>query len=247
MSHVLSADYTVGAGETDCFGYCRASAVLHFLQDAATRHAQELRVSREDLLEKYGAVWLLTKQWYNLSRPLRSREDFTVQTWPRAPQGPLYYRDFDILCAGERVGQALSVWVVAEQATKKILRPSSLPEISAVNDPTRLRDRTLPKLGAAVQTEEAARREIRYSDLDINRHMNNVRYADLVCDALRLDTMPNCFVREMQINNHAECRAGECISLACAPLEPGAYYVSGTGEKGEKRFDAKIMVDRMGL
>ena len=45
--------YRVGARDTDPFNQCRPSSVLNFLQEAATRAAGELGVSREEIVDKY--------------------------------------------------------------------------------------------------------------------------------------------------------------------------------------------------
>ena len=243
MSGVYTHRYLVGAGETDCFGHCRPSSLLYFLQDAATHHAQALQASREDLMESHGAIWLLTRQWFSLRRPLRSREELSIETWHRGPQGASFYRDFSLFCGDEFVGEALSVWVVADQTTFRVLRPSSLPPMRTADDPARARDKLLQKLSPPEQLAEAAPRMVRYSDLDINRHCNNVRYADMICDALELHRLPDAFVRALQINNSAECRAGEALTLRHGLQPNGVRYVMGCGPEGTRRFDAEITVD----
>ena len=41
---------------------------------------------------------------------------------------------------------------------------------------------------------------MRYSDTDINGHVNNTRYADFVCDALELENLSqDRFLSQMQI------------------------------------------------
>lgn len=49
---------------------------------------------------------------------------------------------------------------------------------------------TLSKLRMPGEMEERDRRRMGYSDTDINGHVNNTRYADFVCDALRLEGLP---------------------------------------------------------
>ena len=57
-------------------------------------------------------------------------------------------------------------------------------------------------------------RAMRYSDTDINGHVNNTRYADFVCDALRLEGLPRSrFLSELQIGYTAESRAGDVLTL----------------------------------
>lgn len=54
--------------------------------------------------------------------------------------------------------------------------------------------------------------EVRYSDLDVNNHVNNVRAVELISDALDLYRQPG-FVSELQVNYTAETACGESLSL----------------------------------
>ena len=55
---------------------------------------------------------------------------------------------------------------------------------------------------------------MRYSDTDVNGHVNNTRYADFACDAVELERLPeNRFLAEMQIGYLAECRPGEVLDI----------------------------------
>ena len=75
---------------------------------------------------------------------------------------------------------------------------------------------------------------VRYSDLDVNRHLNNVRIAALASDAL--DPGANEFVNTLQINYTAETPPGAVLSLSAA-REGAAFAVRGEAE-GRVRFEA---------
>ena len=81
---------------------------------------------------------------------------------------------------------------------------------------------------------------MRYSDTDINGHVNNVKYADFACDALHLERMPRSrYIRELQIGYINQCHAGETIRVETA-AEADRLYARGTGEDGSERFDCVL-------
>ena len=79
---------------------------------------------------------------------------------------------------------------------------------------------------------------MRYSDTDINGHVNNTRYADFVCDALRLEGLPRSrFLSELQIGYTAESRAGDVLTLEVGE-QGGQHFVKGVDEAGKTHFEA---------
>ena len=57
--------------DADGRGICKASALLNHLQVAAALAAESGGFSREMLMERYGAFWMLARSWFHLNRPLR--------------------------------------------------------------------------------------------------------------------------------------------------------------------------------
>ena len=90
--------------------------------------------------------------------------------------------------------------------------------------------------------ETLEQRLMHYSDTDINAHVNNTRYADFACDAIRADLLPeDVFVAGMQLGYHAECRPGEVVDLMAARQEQNCF-VHGIDETGKSRFDVQIFL-----
>lgn len=77
--------------------------------------------------------------------------------------------------------------------------------------------------------------EVRYSDLDVNNHVNNVRAVELISDALDLYKQPG-YVSELQVNYTAETACGESLSLLTGTAD-SARYIRGEAD-GRTRFEA---------
>ncbi len=228
--------------DVDGRSHCRPSALLGHLQEAATQAAERRGFGRDVLMDGYGAFWMLARLWYELKRPLRWGEELTIHTWHRGGRGASMYRDFDLYINGEWVGQAVSLWALVSLQERKMLRLAQIPELEGTGGGERNKDIVLSKLSLPKHMELAERRLMHYSDTDINNHVNNTRYADFVCDAIRADRLPaDVFVSGMQLGYHAECRAGEYIDMLAA-REEGGWFVHGIDETGKTRFDGQMFL-----
>lgn len=226
--------------DADSQGICKSSALLNHLQVAATLAAEAGGFGRERLLERYGGFWMLARSWYRLDRPLRWEDAITIRTWHRGGKGAVSYRDYDILADGERIGEAVAGWVFANAETHKLIRLSSIEELSATHGGELCKSITLSKLNRPEQLCAVEQRRMRYSDTDLNGHVNNIRYADFACDALEEELLaPGRYVYSMQIGYLAECRPGDLLTLE-AGRQPEGHYVRGLDETGKVRFEASL-------
>lgn len=236
MSRVFSHTYHIDTRDLDCFDHCRPSAVLGYLQDVAGLAAEDFGGANPQMIAKYHHCWMLARMRFTLERPLHLHDALELKTWHRGGDSAVMYRDTDLLVDGKPVGEALASWVLADLDTRALARMSTFSEFQgtdggALNRATRLQALRLPS-----DLPEVERRRLHYSDLDANGHVNNTRYADLVCDALTLQAASTgAFVTELRLNYLKECRAGEVLALK-ADWRDGAGLVSGEDAAGEPRF-----------
>ena len=96
---------------------------------------------------------------------------------------------------------------------------------------------TLAKLHQPEGLRHKENRLMRYSDTDLNGHVNNTRYADFACDAVEEECMAEgTFLSEMQIGYLAECRPGEELRLLTG-REGDVCFAQGMDESGKSRFE----------
>lgn len=217
----MSKEYVLDIGHIDGRGIARPSAVIDFMQDLATRHAGELGLSEQ--VEAHNGFWVLSRLKYKLSRPLYSYETVRLTTWPRQIKGVSWYRDFLMQVGDDVIGSAATMWAVVDMKTHRLIRPNTLQipfSEQIVGDPEMLK---------AIHTDQLKPcfdRVVRYSDIDVNHHLNNVKAVDILSDAFGLEDDETRWVSQMQVNYLSETTCGTKLTLARGTSADGKLCVA---------------------
>lgn len=175
--HLWTEQCTVRVFETDANGTLSARSLCDFLQEAAGNHARTYGVSVEQLLGK-GLTWILSRLRVKIDRLPLNGERLSIATWPSGVERLFALRDFIVSdAAGAVIAAATSAWLILDTGSKRPIRVQT-----QFVPPSSGRPRALPedfqKL-PPVETPQAEREiSVRWSDLDVNRHVNNSRYAE---------------------------------------------------------------------
>ena len=103
-------------------------------------------------------------------------------------------------------------------------------ESSPIAAPARLRP---------VEAAATVSRPVVYSDIDCNRHMNTMRYINMIFDTLPLETIEERESLRLDINFLAEARYGEVVSVGYLDAE-GARQFEITSDADKVLCRAKI-------
>lgn len=231
-------EFIAGGSQVDCFGRLRISELLNFEQAAATLHAEALGVGREVMTDRLNAVWMIVRTRVELTRPILYGESVRARTYPVKGRGATLPRETELFVGDERVGSAHTFWVLANVDTHKLIRPAAFYEVAELPEQP-------PRFAAPERIDpieplgEAEPHRIRYSELDMNRHVHNTKYLDFAADHLRLEDMEGKWVSEFTVSFSEECVAGETVYIASAG-DGGRTYVRGSGENGKTKFELEL-------
>ncbi|MCL2569072.1 MAG: thioesterase [Oscillospiraceae bacterium] len=240
MLEILKKTYPLTASDIDCHGLCKLSALLGYLQNMATEHAELMCLDGAGLMADHNAVWMIARLDLRLSGPIAHSEDLTIHTYHRGVgKSPVIFRDFDLFRGDEPIGEATMSWVLADVDERRILKPGAIPKLVGSPKPAVVKDLIPAKIKMPPELTESMTRAVRYSDTDINGHMNNTKYADIACDAIRYDLCKGQFIAEAQINYLHECFPGDDLLILKAQAD-NAHYVCGTDAEGKVRFEVRL-------
>ncbi len=235
MDSILTQTYLITPADTDRFGLLRPDRLLTIMQDLAGRHAQLLGIGMERMLSAHNSAWMLMRNWFRLSRPLRAGEELRLETWPQPTDALTSNRTFYFYCNGERIGEAFQVWVLVDVDKRRIKRIRDFPEFDAISYTNRPAPIDLRRLRLPEMTEAGTVR-VEPEDIDSNGHMNNARYLRYVMQVLE-----DAAVLEAQINYDRECRQGDCLRLQTGG-SGAERYVTGQMEDGSLSFESKLIL-----
>ena len=211
MEPIYERKFEITSADTDRYGRLKSSHILTFLQEVAGDHSAILGTDRDSLMQK-NLFWAVIRHRVQITRLPGSGEKVTVQTWPMPTTRTAYPRStvaYDE--AGNECFRGISLWVLMDAESRAMV----LPGKSGVTVSGMLTGSELAAPGSmALQTAgQTMRRTVRYTDLDVNGHMNNCRYLDWVEDTLPGSFHKSHSVSEFTVNYMTEALEAELLSL----------------------------------
>lgn len=223
---IWKESFRVRSYETDPIGRASVATICNYLQEAAGNHAFHLGVSVEQLHQQQ-LTWVLAKLRVYVDEYPRWRGEVTLETWPSGIEGLFGTRDFLLLdSSGRRLARATSGWMMIDLERR---RPVRMPElITSLETPDR--SRAVADLSASlaepacISASESERGSIRvrYGDLDVNGHVNNVRYVDWALEPLAVDLLESSELRQLEIHYRAEALLGDAVKVRVGAPEGAA-------------------------
>lgn len=233
--------FTVPDFECDINNHMKLSYLLRHLQDVSTSQLDEMGLGYHRLFQE-GTVFLLSKIGVQINRMPTAGENVVFRTAPQGVKGAQFRRESYLESAtGEVLAMAQSIWFVVNPTTWKIVRPSAFAHaLPAVPEEERMAnigvDRVRPE-GSVVLTGE---KRVLYSDMDLNQHLNNTVYADIITDHIPFDVIKSQILSRVFIHYHNQAVWNDTVAVTTTQAENGWYYITGMlGE--EKCFEAKVL------
>lgn len=211
MESIYRKPYTVSTTMTDAFGRLSLSRLMGMVQEAAVDHSNLLGTGREDLLKK-GLFWAVIRHKVQITRLPRLGESVTLETWPMPTTRTAYPRAAVALDEqGRELFRSVSLWVLMNPDSRAMI----LPGKSGVTVEGLLRGTELSVPGSIIpgDMDQTEKRAVRFSELDMNGHMNNCRYLDWAADLLSADFHREHTPREFTLCYLSEAREGQKLEL----------------------------------
>jgi acyl-ACP thioesterase len=231
----LERRFRIHTYEADTSGRMSPPALFNYLQDIASAHADALSWGKEELMKK-NQFWVLSRMVAEMKRIPCGGSEIVIRTWPRGVEGIFALRDFDIRdSSGELIGGASSAWLVLDAETRRPVRPGSLlsetGDIFTKRESLRRNPAKLPSPGESRYNTLPF--PVKYSDLDVNLHVNNVKYLQWALDAYPLDFRMNNEIRGIEVNYLAESLPGDEVIIGISEEDNPETGNAGSEHTGE--------------
>lgn len=196
----------------DFTGHLTLGVLGNQMLNAAGFHAADRGFGMKRLnSENY--TWVLSRLAIELYDLPVQYEPFSIQTWVESVYRLFTDRNFAVLDKdGQTIAHGKSVWAMINAGTRK---PADLSAIHGSNITDYLCDKPCPidkpSRIKVESTEPVAVVDVKYSDIDINGHVNSIRYIEHVLDLFPVSLYREKSVRRFEIAYVAETFDGDSL------------------------------------
>lgn len=227
LNTVGSYTFTVDAYLSDFRGKATLPMIGGFLLQAASKHAEERGFGYSSMTER-GKAWVLSRMHIQLREYPASETQITVNTWVTDINKLFTERCFCIVDqGGKEVGFARSLWAALDAETRK---PSNILELKGLNEYVLQKECPIEPISRIAQPKGDGRLTggftVQYSDIDINKHLNSLKYIEHFVDTFPIEMYQDKEIRDFHINYLFEGHYHEKLQIMETENETNAFTLA---------------------
>jgi acyl-ACP thioesterase len=229
-------EYAISFDEVDTKNEAFLPVLWSLMQETAWNHAEHLGVGYSHLME-HQYFWVLSRLSIQMEEYPRWGDQIKVKTWLTGTGRLFALRQFSVADSkGKVIGKANSAWLVLDLKSRK---PQKIGPVFKhiehlfVGLPVAEEPEKIP---APVQPRMEKAYTVRYSDIDMHHHVNNIKYIEWILDSFPFEMNQTHQIHTFEINFLGESTPGDEIAIYTEALEetPPAF-LHNISRKGDGR------------
>ena len=238
MAEITSYNFTIQPQDVDFTLRASVSSIINYMLNVAgiDAHRKGFGV---DALQGDSVTWVLSRLAVEIKTQPKQYEDVQVDTWVNEFNRLSSTRNFRMRQGGDCCAMGVSQWCMLDMRSRQAVDMTKLKDVyqrAMVDEPSPI---AMPARLRAIEPQNESNRPVAYSDIDFNRHVNTLRYIDLMFDALPIELIENNNGMRFDINFIAEARYGEVLSVGSCS-EGSIWQFEITSNSGKTLCRAKI-------
>lgn len=220
-------EFTIDAYLTDFRGKATLPMIGGFMLQAATKHAEERKFGYSDMTSQQRA-WVLSRMAIEISDYPKNDTVLVIKTWIVGVNRLFTERHFALEdLEGRELGYGRSLWASIDLETRK---PTNLMELYGLSDYIHT-DKQAPIEGLSKipvlknNYEMASQFVVKYSDVDINKHLNSMKYIEHFVDVFDIDMFREKEIRRIDLNYISEGRYGSTLDIVKREDEDSVFIL----------------------
>ena len=197
----------------------------NYLLHAASCHAADRGFGYSDMTERHTA-WVLSRLAIEMTSYPAMSESVTLYTWVDEVGKLFTSRCFELVNGeGKTFGFARSIWAAIDVETR---RPTLL-DVKGLSAPVFYRPCPIEKPGKIAPVENNASGEfyrVKYSDLDVNGHLNSIKYMEHLLDLFDIGMFREKEIGRFEIAYQSEGKYGMELTLHNQEVSEGKYNMA---------------------
>ena len=204
---------------------------MDYFQDVAAGQYHALGKDNSVIHERYGVAWMYSKYRLRIYKKTGFDDAIRISSWisrldaVRSWQEMTVYRGDELLCEGRLESCLIDIGDLSIARIGRI----ELPEGLVVDRVT-----SVPAFGRRMKFPEFAEyrytHTVRYSEIDNNRHMNNLHYVTLFMNAFDVEFYDKHFITDFELHFIAQAYCGEELDVFMTRGE-GEYRLFALNKK----------------
>ena len=204
-------EYEIASTQVNASRQLRLTSLLQILQDVAIDGAEYVGVGT-NVTYPMGLLWVISRMKIEVTRMPSFQEKIDVYTYPGKTLGFFYPRHFVVYdMKGNILIRASSIWALIQRDSRQIEPHNQFPFLTG-----EFHEGELPrgeKLAAQSDAPTLEERKIRYSDVDLNGHLNNTKYVEMVEDLIPGEEHAKRTLKSVTLNYERELHEHDVILL----------------------------------
>ena len=208
--YTLEKIYPITMADYDSEYRLKPSSLLNLLQDMGARNISNTPFGNKEL-NAQNLGWFLVRYRIEFDKYPQNMTEIKFYTENRGTQRQSAYRDFEAYSTeGKRLMRASTYWLMVDLNDKSLVNiEEKFPDIKKYEK--RDDDLILARLKPLKEWDYEKTFHIRYSDLDMNGHVNNIVYMSWAVEALDLDFLKKYSPKNIDIYFKHEVKYGEDV------------------------------------
>lgn len=236
MKNIYLKSFNLRTCDFDRYRKIAPASVLDLFQTVAGEHAAELGCGFESLFARQ-LLWVLVRTKYQVISQPEMYQTVVVKTWPLAPSRVGFQREYLIEDEqGNPLIKGSSDWAIIHSEQRKIVPATDIyPQMEHLTQ--KCFDERLKKLPDFEEQGEGFLVCPAFSQLDMNGHVNNTKYASFALDAISPDEGDE--IKTFQIDYRREVKRGEQL-FVYTKRDEKLILVKGVNGSGEVMFSCRF-------
>ncbi len=206
-------EYEIHYYEVDYKKKVLVTSLMNYFSDICTMQSEALGLTI-DYMKENNVSWVLYKWDINVKRYPTYGEKIKIKTIPNSFRRFYAYRKFEVRDSkGEMIIEAVSMWFLIDTEKRKSLKiPQDMYDAFGITEENNEKV-DIKKVKPPVEIDVTKDFYVRYSDIDTNLHVNNVKYADWVIETVPMDVVRNYSIKNINITYERETTYGDTIKV----------------------------------
>ena len=227
IGSIARYEYVIDAYLTDFRGQATLPMIGGFMLQAATKHAEE-RGFGYSYMTAEKRVWVLSRMAIELFEYPKNDTVFVVKTWVADVNRLFTERYFSFENGdGKEIGFAKSLWASIDLETR---RPTNVLDLKSMVDyidkEKECPIEDLKKIPLLKESgEKVVSFEVKYSDVDINKHLNSMKYIEHFVDVFDIEMFRERDICRLDINYVSEGKYGTTLDIVQQEVEDAVYIL----------------------